>query len=54
LPSSIRLHAALSACGLEKSTILGTEMPAASPLQVLRFDSLSHEDSARKTRTDSR
>jgi HD-like signal output (HDOD) protein len=39
LPSSIRLHAALSACGLEKSTLLGTEIRIASPVQVLRFDS---------------
>lgn len=41
LPSSIRLHAALSACGLEKSTILEAEIPTGSPLQVLRFDTPS-------------
>jgi HD-like signal output (HDOD) protein len=41
LPSSIRLHAALSACGLDKNTILGTEIPSGSPMQVLRFETPS-------------
>ena len=41
LPSSIRLHAALSACGLDKSTLLGTEVHIGAPLEVLRFESRS-------------
>ena len=37
LPSSIRLHAALSACGLEGNLLLGSELHLNPPVQVLRF-----------------
>jgi HD-like signal output (HDOD) protein len=39
LPSSVRLHAALSACGIGESKLLGRDIHLESPVQVLRFNS---------------